>query len=560
MWRPTLERVLPSLTWLGTYQRGWLRGDVVAGVTAAAVVIPQAMGYATVAGLPVQVGLYTCVVAMTVYALLGGARKLSMSTTSTIVALAGLAFTQIGVGEDPQSAMSAVATLTLLVGASLLLFWLLRLGWVVDSISDTVIAGLKVGVGLTIIVDQLPDLLGIAPGDSGFFRGIGHALRNLGDATPATVTLAGVTLAGLFALRRWAPGVPGPLLAIAVGIGAVALFGIDDERDVALIPSVPSGLPAPSIPSVDYAADLVPYAIAIAAMAFMETIAVGRSTRSALDPPISNNRELLANGAAAVAGAFFSTAPPAGGFSQTMVNANAGARTQLSQLVTAAVAVAVALFLAPVLSDLPQASLAAIVVVAVAGLVSLTELRRIARIDRVELFVALVTGGIAVVTNLLVGVIAGVIFTFYVVLRKLNHPVMVELRRPAEGGDLQPARPGDVSIPGLLVLRVEGGLYTMNIRGVQARIVELATSAEPTPRVMLLDARGAADISVTVLDVFVETDQQLATRGITLWVAALSTSALTKAKKGMTWPQWRDAGKVHATVEDAVAAFERSGN
>lgn len=547
---------MPSITWLGTYQRSWLRSDVLAGATAAAVVIPQAMGYATVAGLPVQVGLYTCIVAMIAYALLGSARKLSMSTTSTIVALAGLAFVQAGVHDDPQAAMSAVATLTLLVGAALLLFWLLRLGWVVDTISDTVIAGLKVGVGLTIIVDQLPDLLGIPAGESGFFRGIGNALRHLDDMTPATAVLAGGTLVGLFAVKRWAPSIPGPLLAVVVGIVAVALFGIDDDSGVALIPPVPSGLPGPALPSLEHADELIPYAIAIAAMAFMETIAVGRSTRDPLDPPISNSRELMANGVAAVVGSFFSTAPPAGGFSQTMVNANAGARTQLSQLVTAGVAVAVALFLAPVLSDLPQASLAAIVVVAVAGLVSLSELQRIARVDRLELFIAVVTGAIAIVTNLLGGVIAGVVFTFYIVLRKLNHPVVVELRQPPTGGDLQPAREGDVAIPGLLALRVEGGLYTMNIRGVQARILELVTLAEPPPRVVLLDAGGTADTSVTVLDVFAETDQQLARRGITLWVAAFPTAAFAKVKRAAAWSEWRDAGKVHATVRDAVAAFE----
>lgn len=543
--------------WLRHYERRWLRLDVLAGLTAGAVVIPQAMGYATVASLPVQVGLYTCIVPMAAYALLGGARRLSMSTTSTIVALAGLGLAAAGAADDPQAAMVAVATLTTLVGLALLLFAVLRVGWVVDAISDTVVVGLKVGVGLTIIVEQLPDLLGIEPAEHGFLRGVWHALSGLGAANLTTVLLAGLTLAGLFAVKHWWPRLPGPLLALAVGIAAVVVLNLDD-RGVALISPVPSGLPAPVLPSIDHVATLAPYALAIALMAYVETIAVGRSTRESLDPPISNNRELVANGLAAVAGGLFTTAPPAGGFSQTMVNAAAGARTQVSSLVTAGLAVAVAVLLAPVLSDLPQATLAAIVVIAVAGLVDVGQLARIARIDRVELGVALVTGVVALATNLLVGVLAGVIMTFYLVLRRLNHPTIVELRRPPGRTDLAPGRDDDRAIPGLLALRVEGGLYTLNVRAVQEHILQRADATTPPPRVVLLDLGGTADTSVTVMDVLAETDERLARRGSQLWVAALPTAALAKARRTVAWSAWRDAGKVHAHVRDAVEVFERT--
>lgn len=514
------------------------RSDVVAGVVAGAVVIPQAMGYAGVAGLPVQVGLYTCIVPMAAYALLGGARRLSMSTTSTIVALAGLALAAAGTPDDPDEAMAAVSTLTLLTGLALLLFWLLRVGWVVDSISDTVVSGLKIGVGLTIIVDQLPHLLGIDAGPDGFLRGVGHAVTHLGDANRATVVLSTLTLAGLWAVHRWAPRVPGPLLAVAGGIAATAWAGLTD-RGVELIPPVPSGLPVPALPPLADAWTMLPYALAIALMAFMETTAVGRSTREPQDPPIVTGRELLANGTAAIAGSFVATAPPAGGFSQTMVNVEAGARTQLSSLVTAGVAVATALFLAPVLSDLPEATLAAVVVVAVTGLLDVSELRRIGRIDRAELVVALITGGIALVTNLLVGVVAGVFCTYYLVLRRLNHPVLTE-RQP---------------VPGLLVVRIEGALYTMNVRTVQAELLRRAAE-DPRPRVLLLDLGATLDTSVTVLDAFVAAEQQLAKNGVELWVARVPDAALAKARRTAAWPAWRDGGRVHPTVRAAVDAYE----
>ncbi|WP_158564232.1 SulP family inorganic anion transporter [Jiangella anatolica] len=516
-----------------------VRADVVAGIGAGAVVLPQAMGYAGVAGLPAQVGLYTCIVPMAAYALLGGARRLSMSTTSTIVALAGLALAAAGTPDDPDAAMAAVSTLTLLTGLALLLFWLLRLGWTVDAISDTVVAGLKIGVGLTIIVDQLPHLLGIDAGPDGFLRGVGHAAGHLGDANRATVVVAAATLGGLWALRRWAPRVPGPLLAVAGGIAATAWADLPG-RGVELIEPVPSGLPVPALPPLDDAGTLLPYALAIALMAFMETIAVGRSTREPLDPPIVAGRELLANGTAAIAGAFVATAPPAGGFSQTMVNVGAGARTQLASLVTAGVAVAAALFLAPVLSDLPEATLAAVVVVAVTGLLDLDELRRIGRIDRTELLVALATGAFALVTNLLAGVVAGVVLTYYLVLRRLNHPVLTQ----------------DSPAPGLLVVRIGGALYTMNVRTVQAELLRRATTADPRPRVLLLDLAATLDTSVTVIDAFVATEQQLARHDIDLWVALVPAPALAKAQRTAAWPAWRDGGRVHPDLPAAVTAYE----
>jgi MFS superfamily sulfate permease-like transporter len=198
------------LSWLRGYHRTWLSGDVIAGATAAAVVIPQAMGYATVAGLPVEIGLYTCIFPMIVYALLGESRRLSFITTSTIVALTGLALTTAGV-DGSAEAVPTAATLTLMVGVRLFLFRLIRLGWIVEAVSEAVVAGLTFGVGLTIIADQLPKLLGIESAEGGgFFEDTRHALSNLGEAVSTTVVISVMTIAGLLALKRWAPKVPGP--------------------------------------------------------------------------------------------------------------------------------------------------------------------------------------------------------------------------------------------------------------------------------------------------------------------------------------------------------------
>lgn len=550
---PALARLIPATDWLRHYPRACLRADLVAGTTAAAVVIPQAMGYATVAGLPVEIGLYTCIVPMVVYALLGGSRRLSMSTTSTIVALTGLALTTADV--TAADAIGAATTLTLLVGLALILFRIVRLGWIVEAVSEATITGLKFAVGLTIIADQLPKLLGISAADDGFTDDVGHALTNLDDASMVTVVLAGATIALLLVLKRVAPRFPGPLVALAAGMLLVAVFGLDDHG-VALIPSVPTGLPIPELPPLEHVGALAPFALAIALMSYFESVTAARIARQATDPPLDNNQEYLAVGAASIAGAFFQTVPPAGGFSQTQVNTGAGAETQLSELVTAAWAVAIALFLAPVLDDLPEATLGAIVVVAVSGLISIPDLVRLGRIDPVELVIAVITGVTALATNLLVGVVAGVVLTLYLVLRAVNHPVVVELRRPATGGELEPARAGDQPVPGMLALRIEGALYTMNVRGVQAAILTRVDGARPPPHVVLVDVGGTADTSVTVMDIFAETDQQLAKRGVALWVAALPTRALQKVQRAPAWETWAESGKVHPSVSAAVRAFE----
>ncbi|WP_164740405.1 SulP family inorganic anion transporter [Brachybacterium saurashtrense] len=550
------ERWLPLPGWVRGYRRSWLRADVLAGLVAGAVVVPQAMGYATVAGLPAQVGLYTCIVPMLMYSLLGGARRLSMSTTSTIVALAGLALSSAGIRDDPDRAMATVATLTLMVGVSMLVFAVIRIGWVVDAVSNVVITGLKLGVGLTIIVEQIPALLGIDPGPEGFFRVLGHVVTGLSHADPATAAIGVGSLVVLLGTARWLPRVPGPLLVLVAGIVTIGLLRAD-EHGVELIPPVARGLPVPGLPDLDHAGALLPFALAIALMAYTETIAVGRGTRGVSDPPLSNNRELAVNGLAAVAGSFFSTAPPAGGFSQTMVNAGAGARTQLSSAVTAFLAIGVALVLAPLLSLLPQATLASIVIGAVIGLIDIRELRRIARIDRGELAVALITAAIALLTDLLVGVLTGILLTFYLLLRRLDRPSLIELRPDPGTNRLEPARAADEPIPGLLVLRLEGVLYTMNIRRVQRELIERIDALDTPPRVVLLDARGVSDVSVTVMDSFAETDRRLSVRGIELWVAELPTQALARVRRGTAWATWQDAGRTHASLDAAVTAFRR---
>jgi SulP family sulfate permease len=527
-------------------------------VTAGLVVVPQAMAYATIADLPVEVGLYTCMVPMAVYALLGGSRTLSVSTTSTIATLTASTLVAAGVAAGSEDALGDLATLTILAGAVLLGARLFHLGPLVDNISDAVVTGLKVGVGLTVAAGQLPRLLGI-PAEAGaddFFSEMWSALRRLDDANAATVALSVGTIAVILGLGRVAPRVPAPLVAVAGGIGLVVLASIDD-RGVALIAEIPRGLPAARMPAFDRVGELVPGAVAIALMAYLETVSVARSVRRPDEPSVDNDQELVANGAASVAGAFFGSLPPAGGFSQTAINQQAGARTQLSGLTTVALAVGAALFLGPVLDDLPDATLGAIVVVAVIGLVRPSELVFLARIDRLELFVALLTAGVGLSVGLLAAVAVGVATNLLLVLRELNHAPLTELRAGPDGVPV-PAEPGLDPVPGLLVLRVGAPLYTANVRQVQREIVAAVERADPRPEVVVVDATVVGLLSATVLGVVRETADQLDREGVTLWVASLPPRALTAARQAPGWHRWEDEGRVQPSTQAAVQAFLRT--
>jgi SulP family sulfate permease len=261
--------------WLLSYRKEWLRPDVIAGLTTAAVVIPKALAYATIAGLPVQVGLYTALVPPVIYALLGTSRVLSVSTTTTIAILTAAQLTIVS-GDNSKALLTAAATLTLLVGATLVAASILRLGFVANFISEPVLTGFKAGIGVVIVVDQIPKLLGTHFAKGTFLQNLLATIRSVPETKLITLAVGICMIVLLVAIERFAPKVPGPLVALAVGIGGVYLFNMG-ARGVELVGRIPQGLPAFTAPSLDLAGRLWPGALGIALMSFTETIAAGRA-------------------------------------------------------------------------------------------------------------------------------------------------------------------------------------------------------------------------------------------------------------------------------------------
>ena len=348
--------------WLFGYQKQWLRWDLVAGLITAAVVIPKAMAFATIAGLPVEVGLYTVLVPMAIYAIVGTSRPLSVSTTTTLAILVAAGLGHVAAAGAPTSLIKVLATLTFLVGAILLLASVLRLGFIANFISEPVLIGFKAGIACVIVLDQIPKLLGVHVTKGTFVHNLLATLQAIPHTSLPTLAVGIVMIILLVGIARLFPRAPAPLIVVAIGIACVRLFGLQ-TYGVEIVGQIPQGLPSFTFPDFSLVGLLWPGALGIALMSFTETIAAGRAFARSEEPHLRPNQELAAIGLANAGGALLGAMPSGGGTTQTAVNRLAGARTQLAELVTAAVALLTMLFLAPLIALMPQATLAAVVIV-----------------------------------------------------------------------------------------------------------------------------------------------------------------------------------------------------
>ena len=539
--------------WLRGYRPAWLRDDLLAGASTAAVVIPQAMAYAGVAGLPIQHGLYCALVPMALYALSGTSRPLSVSTTSTISLLTAATIATAPSGSDPALVASLLA---LEVGAILLVAGVFRLGFASDFISRPVLVGFKIGMGLAIAASQLGKVLGVDVVGETFFPKVLSALRHLGDVDLPTLSVAVGVIVALVVLRRRAPSVPGPLLVL-VGAALVMGFTSLDTNGVATVPSVPSGLPAPRVPPLDLAVSILPAAAGVALIAFVESVAAARAFRRIDDPPLDPDRELIALGASNLGGGCFRAFPAGGGLSQTAVNDRAGARTQVAELATAGLVALVLIALAPLVRYIPEAALGGIVLVAAAGLLTRDEARAIRRERSKDWGFVLVTLAAVLILGTLQGILVGVAVSLLVLFWDLNHPPIIPLARMPGTRTFRDAveHPDDERIPGMLILRIESPLYFGNAQRTIDRIAASVRDADPSPRVVLLDCSAVSDADTTAASVLAERADRLETTGTEVWLAALTQRVLDLAKRSPRWNSLERAGRVHPTVASAVDAF-----
>lgn len=549
-------RWLACLTWLRAYQRGWARVDVMAGVTLAAYLLPAGTGDASLANLPPEAGLYACLFSGLVFWALCSSRQTAVTVTSAISLLTGASLGAIAGGDASRFGALAAGT-ALLVAAIALIAWMMRAGSVVRFISETVLAGFKTGVAFYLASTQLPKLLGISGSHGSFWQRSWGLLTHLGGTNPASLAIGGGALAVLIAGRVLLKNKPVAIVVVIGGIIAGATFDLGG-RGVKLLGDVPRGLPALGLPAIgwDDLNDLLPLALACFLLGAVETAAIGRMFAAKRGERFDANQELLALAGANLAAGVGRGFPVSGGMSQSLVNESAGAKTPLSGLVASMLVLVVVLFFSGLLRSLPQPVLAAIVLMAVAGLVKPAVFMHLWRSDRGELLVAAAALLGVLGSGLLRGVLIGVVLSLLLLIRAASRPNVAFLGRiPGSRRFSDLARHEDNEpVPGVLIVRPEGGILYFNTEHIQDTIMERVWSEASPPRLVLCDLSAAPRIDIAGAEAFKNLALQLKRDGITLRLVDARASVRDRLRmEGVE----EVVGRVDrfTTVADAVDAF-----
>ncbi len=484
-----LARLVPATDWLPRYDRGLLRGDVAAGIAVTALVVPKNLGYADIAGIPVQNGLYAAAAGAIIYALFGTSRQISTGPSSSLAAVAGGAVLFAGVAEQ---AAELVVAITLCTGVLFLLFALFRLGWLASFLSRAVVTGFLAGAAVDVVIGELPKLTGTSTEGDNAWRELGSWLRTLGDVDGATLLVGAAALGGILCLRFLVPRVPGALVLVAGGLLASWLFDLE-ARGVALVGDVPRGLPAPDLPGwtlvQDNLAVIAVASFALLLIGFSQTAGDARVFAARHDYRVDVDQEAVAQGMANVGAGVFQGMPVSTSLSASSLNESAGARSQVASLTTGALVVATLLVLAPLFSQLPKAVLGAVIIDAVVfGMIDVRELRRLHRVARFDFWIAAaaIVGVLSV--GVLMGVVVGVVLSLGWLVYVATRPPMPLLGREQGTGVFREleGHPDDETFRGAVVLRLDGGLFFATAEALEDRVRALV--------------EGRSDVRTLVLD------------------------------------------------------------
>jgi sulfate permease, SulP family len=485
---------LPILEWLPSYDRRLLRGDVAAAIAVTALIVPKDLGYAGIAGVPLQNGLYAAAAGAIIYAFFCTSRQISTGPSSSLAAVAGGAVAATGLADD--DAAELVAAITLASGLLYLVLALLRLGWISRFLSKAVITGFLAGAAVDVVIGELPKLTGTDAEGKNAWRELGSWIGSLGDVHGSTVVVGVLALGLILGTRFLAPAVPGALVLVAAGILASRVFDLE-AHGVALVGDVPSGLPAPEVPSLDLVGDhlatIAVAAIALLLIGFSQTAGDARAFAARHRYAIDVDQESVAQGMANVGAGVFQGMPVSTSLSASSLNESSGARTPLASLITGALVLLTLLVLAPLFSDLPKPVLAAVIIDAVVfGMIDVRELRRLYRVTRFDFWIAVA----AIVGVLSAGVLAGVVIGMALSLGWLIYvaatpPMPLLGREPGTQvfRDLD-ENPGDETFPGVVVLRLDSGLFFATSQALEDRVRALAQDGSPPLRAVVLDLEG----------------------------------------------------------------------
>jgi SulP family sulfate permease len=552
-----VRRWMPIASWLPAFPRSSLRPELIAAVTSWGVMVPVALAYAEVAGVPPEVGLVTAFAGLTGYALFATSRELRVTTSSTMAVMSASVVAPIAAG-DPAAYLALTAALALIVGVILVAAGLVRVGFISEFLAKPAVTGFITGLAIVVVIGQLPKILGVTGGGVSTPEKVVTLIEQLPDTAPATLAVGLVTLAIIFGSRLVSRRIPGPLIALVVGLLATSLLDLQ-AKGVTVVGQVATGVPMPGLPAVPVtdAALLTAGALGIVFLAAGESIGAGRAFAAKHRYDVDADQELIALGAGNLASGLFGGFVVDASLSQSATAESAGARSQLGALLTAALVLATALLLAPLFEQLPEAVLAGIVIASVIGLIDLAEFRRYASWRRTDLLIALVAFAGVVLTTVLIGLVIAVVLSLALLLYRASRPYVAVLGRIGTGSGFADIERGDDRrpIPGLLILRIDAPLYFFNVNVARDEILARLSSTRPPPRVVLADIGATADLDVTTIDTLTRLIEDLADRDVQLWLAHVKGPVRDRMHR-TGFIDLIGAQHLHRSTADAVAVFE----
>jgi sulfate permease, SulP family len=552
-----VSRLVPIVGTLRMYQRQWLRGDLVAGVTVAALIVPKNLGYAGIAGVPLQNGLYAAAAGAFLYAVFGTCRQISMGPSSGLAAVAASAVLAAGVTGEKDVA-SFVAGITLVSGILFLLLAVLRMGWIARFLSRAVVTGFLFGAAIDVVIGELPKLTGTKASGSNPLQELRSWLRTVGDWHRPTVIVGVVSLVVVFALRRVLPRVPGALVLVVGGLVASRLFDLG-AHGVALVGAVPRGLPSSEIPDVHllwrHAATVALAAVAVVLIGFSQTAGDARAFAAKHKYQIDIDQESVAQAMANVGAGLFQGMPVSTSLSASSLNDQSGARTGLASITSGVTVVLTLLILAPLFSDLPKPVLAALIIEAVVmGMMDLPEMRRLARVQRFDFWIAIAAITGTLLFGVLAGVMIGIALSLVWLVSVATRPAMPLLGRQAGTQVFRDLKenPDDEQYPGVAIVRLDGGLFFGTSDALEDRTRAVIHSHVDLTGIILdcegidfIDSQGTAKLR----EILVLSDDA----GVTLRLARLKPGvSAVLARDGVL--EQIGADRIHGNVHRAVQA------
>lgn len=552
-----IEKVVPALRVARTYERRWLWADLFAGVTIFAMLVPQGIAYAQLAGVAPVVGLYTAIGALVGYTIFGISRRLMIGPESSSALLVATVVAPIAAGGSPARFVILAALLALLVGVTALVAGLARFGFLADFVSKPILIGYIAGVSLTMIAGQLGKLFGINIESENFFQMMWELLTHLGQTHVLTLVTGLVLLVFLLVLRRFAPKVPGGLIVVIMMTIVSALLQLD-TYGVKVVGPIPSGLPQFGLPDLRFSDvwNLLPSSLILTLIVFTDAVLTARSFAEKHGEKVDANRELIGLGAANIASALIQGFPVAASQSRTAVIEAVGGKTQLLGIVAAALLVIFLLWFTWLLKSLPQVVLAVIIIVAAINLIEVKPLLRVYRVRWVEFYLALATFIGVLSIGVLAGILVAVLLALVIVISKISRPhdaVLGSVEGIDGYQDIEEYANSETR-PGLIVYRFDAPLFFANADYFLTQVQELIDAAEPPIKWLLIDAEAIADIDVTAAEALSKLQSELERKGVVLAIARASHPLQRMLKRaGLT----ERIGSAHffPTVRTGVQAF-----